>query len=94
MSGMLILEYLLSQRKELGMLPENGAVVTTIVSGKMARAIAKEYNVELIETLTGFKYIGEQIKFLSRIMTMNSSSDMKKAMAAWKVPMQEIKMQL
>ena len=45
MSGMLILEYLLSQRKELGMLPENGAVVTTIVSGKMARAIAKEYNV-------------------------------------------------
>ena len=61
MSGMLILEYLLSQRKELGMLPENGAVVTTIVSGKMARAIAKEYNVALIETLTGFKYIGEQI---------------------------------
>lgn len=66
MSGMLILEYLLSQRKELGMLPENGAVVTTIVSGKMARAIAKEYNVELIETLTGFKYIGEQIKFFEQ----------------------------
>ena len=63
---MLILEYLLSQRKELGMLPENGAVVTTIVSGKMARAIAKEYNVELIETLTGFKYIGEQIKFFEQ----------------------------
>ena len=66
MSGMLILEYLLSQRKELGMLPEDGAVVTTIVSGKMARAIAKEYNVELIETLTGFKYIGEQIKFFEQ----------------------------
>ena len=66
MSGMLILEYLLSQRKELGMLPEIGAVVTTIVSGKMARAIAKEYNVELIETLTGFKYIGEQIKFFEQ----------------------------
>ena len=66
MSGMLILEYLLSQRKELGKLPENGAVVTTIVSGKMARAIAKEYNVELIETLTGFKYIGEQIKFFEQ----------------------------
>lgn len=66
MSGMLILEYLLSQRKELGMLPENGAVVTTIVSGKMARAIAKEYNVALIETLTGFKYIGEQIKFFEQ----------------------------
>ena len=66
MSGILILEYLLSQRKELGMLPENGAVVTTIVSGKMARAIAKEYNVALIETLTGFKYIGEQIKFFEQ----------------------------
>ena len=48
------------------MLPENGAVVTTIVSGKMARAIAKEYNVALIETLTGFKYIGEQIKFFEQ----------------------------
>lgn len=66
MSGMIILEYLLSQRKELGMLPENGAVVTTIVSGKMAREIAKAYNVTLIETLTGFKYIGEQIKFFEQ----------------------------
>lgn len=66
MSGMLILEYLLSQRKELGRLPENGAVVTTIVSGKMAREIAGAYHVSLIETLTGFKYIGEQIKFFER----------------------------
>ena len=66
MSGMIILEYLLSQRKELGILPENGAVVTTIVSGKMAREIAKAYNVTLIETLTGFKYIGEQIKFFEQ----------------------------
>ena len=58
MSGMLILEYILSQRKALGTLPENGAVVTTIVSGKMAREITKAYHVDLIETLTGFKYIG------------------------------------
>lgn len=63
MSGMLILEYILSQKKEMGILPANGAVVTTIVSGKMAREITKEYHVDLIETLTGFKYIGEQIKF-------------------------------
>lgn len=63
MSGMLILEYILSQKKAMEMLPENGAVVTTIVSGKMAREITKEYQVDLIETLTGFKYIGEQIKF-------------------------------
>ncbi len=66
MSGMLILEYILSQRKALGTLPENGAVVTTIVSGKMAREITKAYDVDLIETLTGFKYIGEQIKFFEQ----------------------------
>ena len=66
MSGMLILEYILSQKKAMGLLPENGAVVTTIVSGKMAREITKEYHVKLIETLTGFKYIGEQIKFFEQ----------------------------
>lgn len=66
MSGMLILEYLLSQKKELGLLPDNGAVVTTIVSGKMSKRIAQAYHVDLIETLTGFKYIGEQIKFFEQ----------------------------
>ena len=66
MSGMLILEYILSQRKALGTLPENGAVVTTIVSGKMSKEIAKDYGMTLIETLTGFKYIGEQIKFFEQ----------------------------
>ncbi len=63
MSGMIILEYILSQKKAKGELPENGAVVTTIVSGNMAQEITKHYNVKLIETLTGFKYIGEQIKW-------------------------------
>ena len=66
MSGMLILEYILSQKKAMGTLPENGAVVTTIVSGKMSRAITEEYETDLIETLTGFKYIGEQIKFFEQ----------------------------
>ena len=66
MSGMLILEYQLAQRKAVGTLPENGAVVTTIVSGKMAREITKAYQVELVETLTGFKYIGEQIQFFEQ----------------------------
>lgn len=63
MSGMLIAEYLLSQRKEKGILHKNGALVKTIVSTNMADAVAKEYDVKLIEVLTGFKYIGEQIKF-------------------------------
>lgn len=62
MSGILICEYILSKKRELGTLPEHGAIVTTIVSGKMASALAAEYHVTLIETLTGFKYIGEQIK--------------------------------
>lgn len=62
MLGVILLEYILEQRKENGMLPENGAVVTTIVSGKMAGAICRSYGTDLIETLTGFKYIGEQIK--------------------------------
>ena len=62
MSGMLIAEYLLSQRKEKDILPKNGALVTSIVSTNLAGAIAKEYNLKLIEVLTGFKYIGEKIK--------------------------------
>lgn len=66
MSGMLLLEYILSQKKAMGTLPGNGAVVTTIVSGKMAGEIARAYGVDLIETLTGFKYIGEQIKFFEQ----------------------------
>lgn len=66
MSGMLIAEYLLSQRKEKGLLHKNGALVKTIVSTNMADAIANEYQVKLIEVLTGFKYIGEQIKFFEQ----------------------------
>ena len=66
MSGMLIAEYLLSQRKEKGLLHDNGAFVKTIVSTNMADAIAKEYNVKLIEVLTGFKFIGEQIKLFEQ----------------------------
>ena len=66
MSGMIICEYELSQRKEKGMLPADGAIVTTIVSGNMSQAVAKEYGVDVIETLTGFKYIGEQIKLFEQ----------------------------
>lgn len=66
MSGMIILEYILSQKKEKQELLKNGAVVTTIVSGKMAKAITDAYGVELKETLTGFKYIGEQMKFFEQ----------------------------
>ena len=66
MSGMVIAEYILRQRKENGTLPENGALVKTIVTTNMADALAEAYHVKLIEVLTGFKYIGEQIKFFEQ----------------------------
>lgn len=62
MSGLLIAEYILSQKKEKNILPKNGALVTTIVSSNLAQAISKNYNIDFIEVLTGFKYIGEQIR--------------------------------
>ena len=62
MSGMLIAEYILSQKAEKNAIPDNGALVKTIVTTNLADVVAKEYNLKLIEVLTGFKYIGEQIK--------------------------------
>ena len=62
MSGLLIAEYELSQRKEKGKLSENGVMIKSIVSSNLAKPIAKAYGVELMEVLTGFKYIGEKIK--------------------------------
>ena len=66
MSGLLIAEYILSQKKEKGILPENAVLIKTIVSSNLADAIVKEYGINLIEVLTGFKYIGEQIKLLEQ----------------------------
>ena len=66
MSGLLIAEYELSQKKKKGILPKNGALIKTIVSSDMADAITEEYGVKLIEVLTGFKYIGEQIKIFEK----------------------------
>lgn len=63
MTGALVAEYVCRERKNTGNLPANGALCSTIVSTNLAAAIAKEYNLKYIETLTGFKYIGEQIKF-------------------------------
>ena len=66
MSGMLIAEYILRERKSLGTLPENGALIKTVVTTNLADALAKAYDIRLIEVLTGFKYIGEQIKFFEQ----------------------------
>lgn len=69
MSGVLMSEYILSQKKEKNLLPENGALVKTIVTSNMAVDIAKEYNIHLVNVLTGFKYIGEQIKIFEENKT-------------------------
>jgi len=66
MSGMLIAEYILRERTATGTMPENPALVTTIVTTNMTQPITKDYNVRLIEVLTGFKFIGEQIKLFEQ----------------------------
>ena len=66
MSGMLIAEYILRERTAVGTMPENPALVTTIVTTNMAKAISDTYHVKCIEVLTGFKFIGEQIKLFEQ----------------------------
>ena len=76
-------EYELSQMKENGTLPEDGALIKTIVTTNLANGIAKYYGVNLIEVLTGFKYIGEQIlKFRNNQEKDITVLDLKKAMVA------------
>ena len=71
MSGMLIGEYIFRERKATGTLPENPALVTTIVTTNLTMPIAADYGAKLIEVLTGFKYIGEQIKLFEQNHTYN-----------------------
>jgi len=71
MSGMLIAEYLLSEKKATGTMPANPALVKTIVTTNMADVMTKAYDVKLIEVLTGFKYIGEQIKLFEQTGSNN-----------------------
>lgn len=59
--GALLTEYILSQKQKNGTLPKNAAVVSTIVSSKMAKEICKTYGVSYFEVYTGFKFIGEKI---------------------------------
>ncbi|ADI27904.1 phospho-sugar mutase [Geobacillus sp. C56-T3] len=61
-TGGLLLHYLLSQRKAQGTLPENGVVLKTIVTSEFGRAIAQSFDLETVDTLTGFKFIGEKMK--------------------------------
>ncbi len=71
MSGMLIAEYILKEREATNTMPANPALVETIVTTDMAKVIAASFNVKLVEVLTGFKYIGEQIKIFEEIGSNN-----------------------
>ncbi|MBR0277575.1 MAG: phospho-sugar mutase [Clostridia bacterium] len=59
--GVLLADYIISAKKERGILPKNGAVISTIVSTKMAKVVTESFGMKYIETLTGFKFIGEKI---------------------------------
>ncbi|MGG1345153.1 phosphoglucomutase [Bacillus subtilis] len=61
-TGALLLHYLLSEKKKQGMLPDNGVVLKTIVTSEIGRAVASSFGLDTIDTLTGFKFIGEKIK--------------------------------
>ncbi|MBU3102853.1 phospho-sugar mutase [Clostridium gasigenes] len=61
-TGLLLTEYMLESLKEENKLPENGVLIKTIVTTEGARKIAEAYNIEIIDVLTGFKYIGEKIR--------------------------------
>ncbi|MEG7530018.1 MAG: phospho-sugar mutase [Hungatella sp.] len=61
MSGSLLCEYVLSQKEAKGQIPADGQVIKSIVTTNLVDAIAKAYHAELIEVLTGFKFIGQQI---------------------------------
>lgn len=62
--GAMLLEYICEERTKLGTMPKDPVAVKTIVTTKIADAIAKNYNVQLLDVLTGFKFIGEQIGLL------------------------------
>ncbi|MBO5469722.1 MAG: phospho-sugar mutase [Lachnospiraceae bacterium] len=66
MSGMLIANYILEEKKNTNTLPDNAALVKTIVTTNMLDVLCKDYGVKEIEVLTGFKYIGEQIKWFEQ----------------------------
>ncbi|NYC93723.1 phosphomannomutase [Clostridium acetobutylicum] len=61
-TGVLLTHYIISSLKDTGKLPANGAVIKTIVTSEMTRKITEDYDMKLIDVLTGFKYIGEKIK--------------------------------
>lgn len=77
--GALMLDYLLSQKQEKGLLPENGVLIKTIVTSEIGRKIGEVYGIPTLDTLTGFKFIGEKINE-RKLVSTHSYLDMKKVM--------------
>ena len=71
MSGMLIAEYIMKERRATNTMPENPALIETIVTTNMGKTIGAKYDVDVIEVLTGFKYIGEQIRLFEQTGSHN-----------------------
>lgn len=94
MSGCFLGEYEIARTKEQKGLPSDGALIKSIVSSNMSRAIADYYGIELVEVLTGFKYIGRKMLEFEQKGKEHTFSDLKKATAALSEPMQEIRMPL
>ncbi|MFT5871860.1 MAG: phosphoglucomutase [Clostridium sp.] len=65
-TGVLLSNYILNSLSEINQLPKNGVIIKTIVTSNMVEDISKKYNIEVIDVLTGFKYIGEKIKEFER----------------------------
>ena len=65
-TGVLLSEYILYMRRQMGSMPENPVLIKTVVTTEMLRPVAEAYDVELMEVLTGFKFIGEKIKEFER----------------------------
>lgn len=65
-TGALLIYYILSQKERLGILPEKGVVFNTIVTSDLGAKIARSYGMDVISTLTGFKFIGEQARYLEK----------------------------
>ena len=65
-TGALLIYYILTEKKRLGTLPKKGVVFNTIVTSDLGAKIARSYNMDIISTLTGFKFIGEQARYLEK----------------------------
>ena len=77
---MLLAHYMLKSLTDRDELPKNSAVIKTIVTTEGVRKIVESFGAELIDTLTGFKYIGEKLKNLKKLIVIHLSLDLNKAM--------------